>query len=181
MKIEPRSLLVLGGARSGKSRYAQALAEASARQPWLIATAEAKDDEMAARIARHAKERGPRWRLVEAPLELTPALRSTCAANRVVLVDCLTFWLANLMFAGRDAEADIETLARVLPELSGPVVFVSNEVGLGIVPDHALGREFRDIQGRANQRLASVCETVVAVTAGLPRLLKPAPALDIRF
>ena len=181
MKIAPRSLLVLGGARSGKSRYAQRLAEASARAPWLIATAEAKDAEMAARIARHAQERGPRWRLVEAPLDLTPTLRSACAPDRIAVVDCLTFWLANLMFAGRNAEAEIDALAGALPELGGPVVFVSNEVGLGIVPDNALGRAFRDIQGRANQRLAAACDAVVLVTAGLTQLLKPAPAPDIRF
>ena len=177
----PRSLLVLGGARSGKSAYAQKLAEASARAPWLIATAEAGDDEMTARIARHAAGRGPRWRLAEEPLALAGALQATCAENRVVVVDCVTFWLSNLILAGRNAEAEIARLTAALPGLGGPAIFVSNEVGLGVVPDNALARDFRDAQGRANQALAEACAAVVHVTAGLPRLLKPAPRPDIGF
>lgn len=177
----PHSLLVLGGARSGKSRYAQELAESAAREPWLIATAEAGDAEMAARIARHASERGARWRLVEEPLDLAGALGRTSAPGRLVVVDCVTFWLANLMFARRDPDAAIDALAAALPTLAGPVVLVSNEVGLGVVPDNALGREFRDVQGRANQALAAACEAVALVTAGLPALLKPAPRPDFRF
>lgn len=179
--FHPRALLVLGGARSGKSRYAQQLAEASGRAPWLIATAEAKDAEMSERIARHARDRDARWRLVEEPLDLAEALARTCAPDRIVVVDCLTFWLSNLFFARRDATAEVAALAAGLPDLSGPAVFVSNEIGLGIVPDNAMGRAFRDIQGRANQTMAAACDAVALVTAGLPMQLKPAPRPDFRF
>ena len=179
--LSPRSLLVLGGARSGKSAWAQSLADSSPRAPWLIATAAAGDDEMAARIARHAAERDARWRLVEAPLDLGGALVATCAEDRVVVVDCVTFWLANLMLAGRDAEGAIAALTEALPGLAGPVIFVSNEVGLGVVPGNRLARDFRDAQGRANQRLAAACDAVVEIVAGLPRALKPAPRPDFRL
>lgn len=179
--FHPRALLVLGGARSGKSRYAQELAEASGRAPWLIATAEAKDVEMSDRIARHARDRDARWRLVEEPLDLARALARNCAPDRIVVVDCLTFWLSNLFFAGRDVAAEVADLTVALPNLSGAVIFVSNEIGLGIVPDNAMGREFRDIQGRANQTMAAACDAVAQVTAGLPIQIKPAPQPDFRF
>jgi adenosylcobinamide kinase / adenosylcobinamide-phosphate guanylyltransferase len=168
-----RSLFVIGGARSGKSRYGQRLAEESGKKPVLIATAEAGDAEMAARIAAHKAARGGHWRLIEEKLELVQALRGGDAKDKVLLVDCLTLWLSNLMLDGRDPDAEGEALARSIGGLPGLVIFISNEVGLGIVPEHELGRSFRDAQGRLNQRIAEACEGVVFITAGLPLILKP--------
>jgi adenosylcobinamide kinase/adenosylcobinamide-phosphate guanylyltransferase len=175
--IEARSVLVLGGARSGKSRYALALAEAAAPERVMIATAQAFDEEMAERIARHKGERGRGWTTCEAPLLLGEALAEAAKPGRVAVVDCLTLWLSNLLLAGHDLEAATRALAALVP--AGPVIFVSNEVGQGIVPETPLGRQFRDAQGRANQALAASCDAVVLVRAGLPRLLKPAPAPQI--
>ncbi len=166
------ALLVLGGARSGKSRFAQSRAEASGLEPVLVATATAGDEEMAARIARHRAERDSRWRTVEAPLDLVGVLASQCAPGRIVVVDCLTLWLSNLMQAGADAETGSAALARAASGLAGPAIFVSNEVGLGLVPQTALGRAFRDAQGRLNQTMATACAEVVFVAAGLPLTLK---------
>jgi len=171
-----RSLLVLGGARSGKSAYALALAEAAAPLRLYLATGSAGDEEMAARIARHRAERGAGWTTLEEPLALAEALAGAARATRVVLVDCLTFWLANAMFAGRDVAAETARLSAAIGALDGPVVFVSNEVGYGIVPETRLGREFRDAQGRLNQAVAQACDGVALVVAGLPIPLKPAPA-----
>lgn len=165
-------LLVLGGARSGKSRYALARAQARGDERILIATAVAGDAEMAARIARHRMERGPGWRVVEEPRDLAGALGRETAANRVVLVDCLTLWLTNVMLAGADVEAESESLAGVLARLAGPVILVSNEVGLGLVPTTPLGRAFRDAQGRLNQIVAAGADEVVFLAAGLPLTLK---------
>lgn len=166
--------LILGGARSGKSAHAERLARGSA-SPVYLATATAGDEEMAARIARHRARRGPAWRTVEEPVELAGALRRECAAERCVLVDCLTLWLSNVMAAGRDPDAAVRELAAALPDLAGPVVLVSNEVGLGIVPDSAVARRFRDHAGEMNQALAGEATQVVLVTAGLPLVLKEAP------
>jgi adenosylcobinamide kinase/adenosylcobinamide-phosphate guanylyltransferase len=169
-----RAVLVLGGARSGKSRYAQALAEGAGRRPVYCATATLSDDaEMRERVARHQAERDGRWTTLEVPLALCQILAAETAPDRVVLVDCLTLWLANLMFAERDIDREIRMLADLVPALPGPVVFVSNEVGSGIVPANALARAFRDHQGRLNQAVAAACDTAVLVTAGLPLLLKP--------
>jgi adenosylcobinamide kinase / adenosylcobinamide-phosphate guanylyltransferase len=179
--IDCRAVLVLGGARSGKSRYAQALAEESRTRRLFLATAEAGDDEMADRIARHRSDRGDGWSTREEPLELTTALRAEARADRIVLVDCLTLWIGNLIFAGRAVARETADLAREIGRLAGPVVFVSNEVGSGVVPATALGREFRDWQGRANQEIAAACGAVVLVTAGLPSLLKPAPRPNLRL
>lgn len=179
--ISGRSALVLGGARSGKSRYALNLAEAAAPTRLMIATAQALDAEMAARIARHQAERGAGWTTREEPLELIEALRQETRPGRAALVDCVTLWLTNVMLAGCDMAAAIEELAALVPTLAGPVIFVSNEVGCGITPTSKLGREFQDGQGRANQALARACEMVVAVQAGLPRLLKPAAALELQL
>jgi adenosylcobinamide kinase/adenosylcobinamide-phosphate guanylyltransferase len=181
LRLDARSVLVLGGARSGKSRYALALAEAAAPERLMIATAEALDAEMAARIARHRAERGLGWTTREAPLDLVAALREEARPGRCVLVDCVTLWLANVLLAGRDMEGAIAELAELVLHLAGPAIFVSNEVGSGVTPPSKLGREFQDGQGRANQALAAACESVVAVTAGLPRLLKPAPAPDLKL
>jgi adenosylcobinamide kinase/adenosylcobinamide-phosphate guanylyltransferase len=164
--------LVLGGARSGKSRRAEALAEASGLALVYVATAEARDDEMAALIAHHRIHRNARWSTVEAPLDLAEALGEAAPA-RLVLVDCLTLWLSNLLLAGRAIEAEIDRLCEALPSLAGPAILVSNEVGLGIVPDNALARAFRDHQGRLNQRVAALAERVEFMAAGLALRLKP--------
>ncbi len=176
-----RSALVLGGARSGKSRYAQALAEASGAECALVATAEALDSEMAARIARHRAERGARWRVREEPLNLAAALTDEARPGRIVVVDCVTLWLSNLIHAGRDSGREIAALAEAIGRLGGPAIFVSNEVGSGITPENDLARLFCDEQGRANAALAAACDLVVAMTAGLPRLVKPAPVPNPKF
>lgn len=173
MAGEIHSLLVLGGARSGKSRYAQALAEQSGKKRVLIATAQPGDGEMAARIAAHRAERDAEWRTIEAPLLLSAALREATAPDTIVLVDCLTLWLSNLMFASCDVSNESLRLAETISRLPGPAVFVSNEVGTGIVPDNRLARDFRDAQGRLNQIVAAACNMVVLVAAGLPLTLKP--------
>jgi adenosylcobinamide kinase/adenosylcobinamide-phosphate guanylyltransferase len=179
--IECRSVLALGGARSGKSRYALALAEATAHERLYLATGSAGDEEMAARIARHRSERGEGWTTLEEPLALVGALQAQARPQRALLVDCLTFWLANAMFAGLDLAAETRRLCEAILALRGPAVFVSNEVGAGIVPDTRLGREFRDWQGKINQDAARACDGVVVVAAGLPTLLKPSPELHFRW
>jgi adenosylcobinamide kinase / adenosylcobinamide-phosphate guanylyltransferase len=179
--VDARSVLVLGGARSGKSAYAQSLVEAAASERLYLATGEAGDAEMAARIARHKAERGAGWTTLEEPVDLAEALRAEARSGRAVLVDCLTLWLTNLMFAGRDVEAEIARLARTIGLIEGPAVIVSNEVGLGLVPETKLGREFRDWQGFANREAAKACDAVVLVAAGLPTLLKPRPRPDLRL
>jgi adenosylcobinamide kinase/adenosylcobinamide-phosphate guanylyltransferase len=161
---------ILGGARSGKSARAQALAEAAGETRVYVATAEALDTEMAARIARHKADRGGGWRTVEAPLDLVAAMDAADAP--VVLVDCLTLWLSNLMHHGRDVEAESDALCKSLGRFEGEVILVSNEVGLGLVPETPLGRAFRDAQGRLNQRVAAACDGVEFVAAGLPLRLK---------
>ncbi|MBP7242366.1 bifunctional adenosylcobinamide kinase/adenosylcobinamide-phosphate guanylyltransferase [Amaricoccus sp.] len=159
--------LVLGGARSGKSRLAEGLV-AARPAPWLyVATAQAFDDEMRARIADHRARRAQGWETAEAPLELAPALE-TAPEGRPVLVDCLTLWLSNVMLAGRDVEAETDRLAAALARPRGAWVVVSNEVGLGIVPDNPLARRFRDAAGWLNQRVAAAAGRVVLTVAGLP-------------
>ena len=175
-----RTCLIVGGARSGKSRYAQSLAEASGRSPIYIATAAAADDEMRDRIARHQAARDARWRTVEEPLALADVLSRDVAAGSVVLVDCLTLWLTNLVLGDKDIEAATMDLIQRLPTLEGAVIFVSNEVGSGIVPDNALARRFRDEQGRLNQALAQAVDAVVLVAAGLPLQLKPNTGPSLR-
>src|ERR1700685_3747984 len=145
MQSAVKLTFVLGGARSGKSRYAESLIAAQS-PPWnYVATAEAGDAEMAERIAAHRARRGGDWRTVEAPRDLAAALKS--CHRMPVLVDCLTLWLSNLMLAEADIEAEIVGLERALAEAATPVVLVANEVGSGIVPDNPLGRRFRDVQG----------------------------------
>ena len=180
--VEARSVLVLGGARSGKSAYAQSLAESAAPERLYLATAEAGDAEMAGRIARHRAQRGGGWTTVEEPLALAGTLRAVARpGRRAILVDCLTLWLANLMAAGRDVETEIARLAAAIAALESPAVFVSNEVGLSLVPETRLGREFRDWQGVANREVARACDAVVFVAAGLPMQLKPAPRPEFRL
>jgi adenosylcobinamide kinase / adenosylcobinamide-phosphate guanylyltransferase len=179
ISLECRRVLTLGGARSGKSVYARRLAEAASPMRLFIATASAGDEEMEARIARHRAERGQGWTTLETPRNLVGVLESEATEDKAIVVDCLTFWLANLAFARDDIAAETERLCRAVADLRGPVVFVSNEVGLGIVPETPLGRDFRDWQGRLNQRIAEVCDAVIFVAAGLPVALKPAPTLAI--
>lgn len=163
--------LVLGGARSGKSRYAESLVTAQPH-PWVyIATAEPRDGEMAARIAAHQAHRAEGWQTIEAPHELPEALRDA-PQGAAVLVDCLTLWLSNVMHAAFDIDEITQRLEEALGGRAGTTVLVSNEVGLGIVPDNALARGFRDAQGVLNQRLAKVAGRVVLMVAGLPLTLK---------
>jgi adenosylcobinamide kinase/adenosylcobinamide-phosphate guanylyltransferase len=161
--------LVLGGARSGKSRHAESLCSG---ERYYVATAQAFDEEMRERIAKHQQDRGGNWVTHEAPLDLTGQLREVDAPGRVILVDCLTLWLSNVMLADDDWRGLTEVLAALLPAMQADVVLVSNEVGMGLVPDTALGRAFRDAQGFLNQRVAEVADRVVFVVAGLPLCLK---------
>jgi adenosylcobinamide kinase/adenosylcobinamide-phosphate guanylyltransferase len=167
----PRLTLVVGGARSGKSAFAERLITATTRPRRYIATAQAWDDEMHTRIAQHQRDRGGDWLTVEAPLDLAAAL-SAARPSEVVLVDCATLWLTNHLLADHDLPAQTETLVLSLASSPAPVVIVSNEVGWGIVPDNALARRFRDEQGKLNQRLAAEADLVVTVIAGLPLVLK---------
>lgn len=161
---------VIGGARSGKSRHAEARAREANATVIYVATGQAGDEEMAARIAHHRENRPPRWRTVEEPLALADALRREAASNHCLLVDCLTLWLTNVLLAERDDE--IDKLLTTLPALPGRVILVSNEVGWSIVPENALARRFRDEQGRLNQRVAALADRVTLVAAGLPLVLK---------
>lgn len=174
-----RRVLVLGGARSGKSRTALQLAESASARRIYIATAQAYDDEMRDRIAQHRMERDGSWETQDAPLDLCKAIQAHAGPGRAVLVDCLTLWLSNILLAERDLEHETDLLRQTVREASGPLILVSNEVGHGIVPATALGRTFRDEQGRLNQRIAEVCDVVVFVAAGCPILLKPAPPLQL--
>lgn len=163
--------LVLGGARSGKSAYAEGLLEGG---PALyLATGQAFDDEMAERIRLHRDRRGPLWRTIEEPLDIAPLIDRH--GDEAILVDCLTLWISNLMHHDRDVGHATAELCEVLAAARRPVVLVSNEVGMGLVPDNALAREFRDHQGRVNQRVAAACAKVVFVAAGLPLILKDHP------
>ncbi len=165
--------LVLGGARAGKSAFAEGLTQAWERRVY-VATAVITDDEMAERIASHRARRGADWRTVEEPVELAAAVRRESAPGTCLLVDCLTVWLGNLMHHGRDVDAACEALLASLAA-AGPVVLVANEVGLGIVPDNAMARAFRDHAGRLNQAVARLAERVYFVSAGIPLTLKSQP------
>lgn len=165
--------LVLGGARSGKSRFAEGLVAATGLGRDYVATGQAFDGEMRDRIAKHCMDRGDGWTTHEEPLALVETLQAVMnGGERAVLVDCLTLWLSNLMLAQRDVEAEGARLAACLNGLSGTVVFVSNEVGLGIVPENRLAREFRDHAGRLNQMIAAQADEVYFVAAGLPLKMK---------
>jgi adenosylcobinamide kinase/adenosylcobinamide-phosphate guanylyltransferase len=164
--------LVLGGARSGKSAFAERMIAESSLSRVYLATATADDGEMQDRIAHHRSRRGSDWTAVEEPLALIDALTQASRPGCAVLVDCLTLWLSNLMLAGRDPDVEAKRLARFLGLAANPIVLVSNEVGLGIVPETRLGRDFRDAQGRLNQMVASSVPNVVFVAAGLPLWLK---------
>ena len=176
--------LILGGARSGKSRYAEQLAHDSGLPVTVVVTAQALDDEMRARIAHHQAERPQHWQTVEAPLELAPLLRVHASSQSMLIVDCLTLWLTNLMLRldQSDGAHRIKQLHKALDELletldrlsvlGAHVVLVANEIGLGLVPQTPLGRLFRDEAGRLNQQIAARCERVTFIAAGLPLSLK---------
>jgi adenosylcobinamide kinase/adenosylcobinamide-phosphate guanylyltransferase len=169
-----RITLVLGGARSGKSRYAESLVTASP-PPWIyVATAHAGDAEMAERIARHRNRRATGWQTYEAQHDLAPAF-AVQPTDAPLLVDCLTLWLSNRMLADADIERETNSLEAALARREGSIVLVSNEVGCGIVPENALARRFRDAHGRLNQRLAVRAHCVVLMVAGLPLTVKDAP------
>lgn len=170
-----RTIFITGGARSGKSRLAETLAEGFGPPLCYIATCESRDNEMAERIALHRARRGDAWQTVEEPLRLAEALKEADGRCRAVLVDCVTLWLTNLLLASEDADAaldQVHALAGLLPELTTPLLLVSNEVGMGIVPDNALARSFRDLAGRANQILAAAADEVYVTFSGMPLRLK---------
>jgi adenosylcobinamide kinase/adenosylcobinamide-phosphate guanylyltransferase len=174
--VGARLTLVLGGARSGKSRFAESLIMVLP-PPWIyVATGQALDAEMAERIAAHRARRGAGWTTVDAPRDLAATLAAH--ASTPVLVDCLTLWLSNLMMAEVAIEAEFDRLEHALSKATGPVVLVANEVGSGIVPDNALARRFRDLQGWLNQRIAAQADRVVLVVAGLPLFVKGSPKDD---
>lgn len=167
--------LVLGGARSGKSQYAEKLVVQSGLDKVYLATGQAGDKEMRKRIAHHQFRRGADWVTIETKVLLADALIAETREDRMVLVDCLTFWLSNLLFEKMNIEEETEKLLICFKQLAGPVVFVSNEVGLGVVPKNKLGRAFRDYQGRLNQQVAAEADHVVFMAAGLPLVMKPQP------
>lgn len=169
--------LVTGGCRSGKSRHAQALAEAvPGKRRCYIATCVPLDDEMQRRVDRHQAERGPEWKTVEAPMGVAAAIDAQGPQADVILVDCLTLWISNLMGAGREMDAVVAAaheLAAAVERAACPVILVTNEVGAGIVPENALARAYRDAAGLVNQIMAACCERVVWSVAGIPVTVKP--------
>ncbi|WP_419911262.1 bifunctional adenosylcobinamide kinase/adenosylcobinamide-phosphate guanylyltransferase [Hoeflea sp.] len=167
-----RCVLVLGGARSGKSAFAEAQVEKSGLEAVYLATGRSFDAEMDARIRQHQARRGSQWRTIEEPLSLAETLAEHSGDDKAVLVDCLTLWVTNLMMAERDVAQESSSLAACLGDCRGLVVLVSNEVGLGIVPDNAMARAFRDHAGRLHQMIAAHCDEVYLLAAGLPLKMK---------
>ena len=163
--------LVLGGQRSGKSAYAESVIE-QAGGGFYVATSEPLDDEMTARIWAHQARRGDQWQTVEEPILLAQTLLALNGHGKPALVDCLTLWLSNLMALDKNIAAEIDSLCAAREQLDFPVVFVSNEVGQGIIPDNALARQFIDYAGLMNQKIAAVSASVVFVTAGIPQKIK---------
>ena len=163
---------VLGGARSGKSAFAESLVLKSGLKPVYIATGRAHDDEMENRIELHQERRGDKWKTVEEPLALADALAHEAIPGRMLLVDCLTLWITNLMMVDAKIDREITGLVRYLKEAKAPIVLVSNEVGQGVVPMNKMAREFVDLSGKAHQEIANVCTNAYFVTAGLPQKLK---------
>lgn len=166
-------ILVLGGARSGKTSLAERLALRWGTNPAYLATAEALDDEMAERVSLHQRSREGRFATIEEPLELAQALFAAAQAHDVILVDCLTLWITNLLSMERDVADEVDGLIEMLEAIeSARIILVSNEVGLGIVPDNAMARSFRDLAGSTHQRLAEICGQVYFVVAGIPMVVK---------
>ena len=168
-----RHVLVLGGARSGKTAFSEQLAIRGGSKPAYLATAEALDAEMRDRVASHRAGRAANFATIEEPLALPDALIKVSAEHDVILVDCLTLWITNLLMANEDVSKAVSELGATLVQLKkAKVILVSNEVGMGIVPDNAMARTFRDLAGSAHQRLAEICDDVYFVVAGLPMVLK---------
>ena len=167
--------LILGGARSGKSALAEGLASATNLEVIYIATATANDGEMQQRIDRHQQQRPAHWTTIESPYELAETLQQQAASHRCLLVDCLTLWLSNLLCDARNTESAREALLKTVAELPGEIIFVSNEVGLGVIPMGSLSRRFVDESGRLHQSLAQQCDRVVFTAAGLPLIMKGDP------
>jgi adenosylcobinamide kinase/adenosylcobinamide-phosphate guanylyltransferase len=170
-----KTIFITGGARSGKSSLAETLAQGFGTPLCYVATGEARDAEMSERIVAHRARRGEGWLTVEEPLRLAQALRDADGRFRAVLVDCVTLWLTNMLLSHDDADralGEVRALAGLLPELSTPLLLVSNEVGMGVVPDNALARTFRDLAGRANQILAAAADEVYVSISGIPLKLK---------
>jgi len=167
-----KTTLILGGARSGKSAYAEKLAMESSRRKLYIATAEALDSEMRERIVLHQKRRGDEWTTLEIPLAIADAIAAPAHQDAVILVDCLTLWLSNLMHYGWNITETTERLAHSLKQTEAQIILVSNEVGQGIVPDNALARQFRDEAGLLHQKIAAIAESVVWMVAGIPTFIK---------
>lgn len=170
--MSQETTFVLGGARSGKSSFAEELVLKSGLKPVYIATGRAFDDEMVNRIELHQDRRGEQWQTVEEPLALVDALAQSSHSGRIILVDCLTLWITNLMMAEANVMKECEGLVKCLQETSVPIVLVSNETGLGIVPMEKMSREFCDLSGMVHQAVAEVVNNVYFVTAGLPHKLK---------
>jgi adenosylcobinamide kinase/adenosylcobinamide-phosphate guanylyltransferase len=172
MILSGKTALVLGGARSGKSAFSERLAIATGLERHYIATGRAYDDEMRERIARHREDRGPAWVTHEEPVDLVGTLQKINAPAAVVLVDCLTLWVTNLMMAEVDIPAQAAALAAQVSVSQATVILVSNEVGLGIVPENRMAREFRDHAGRLHQNIAAITDEVFFIAAGLPLKMK---------
>lgn len=172
-QLNPGITLVLGGARSGKSRFGEKLVLSSGLDPVYLATGRAHDEEMSERIAIHRERRGKSWNTIEEPLALSDALVQSCSPGSAILVDCLTLWVTNLMMAKANVTTEYRELVSTFGNLKAPVVLISNETGLGIVPENAMAREFRDLAGEVNQAVAEIADEVWFVAAGIPLALKP--------
>ena len=172
--LEPSSIFVLGGASSGKSIYAEELVSRLPGAPIYLATAQAFDDEMADKVEVHRRRRGVDWTTVEEPYDLPDAISEHGVTDTVLLVDCLTLWLFNLVSAERDITDQTEALIKAISGVEGRIVLVSNEIGLGLVPDNVVGRRFRNLHGTLNQAVAATADRVVFIAAGLPVTLKGA-------
>ena len=169
--VLPLVTLVLGGARSGKSRYAERLIESQGNGLYL-ATAQPTDAEMRSRISEHRLRRGEVWETIEEPHDIVEVISREARPHRPILVDCLTLWLTNIILINKNIDVEIDNLCALANSLDFPVVFVSNEVGQGVIPDNALARQFSEWAGKMNQKIAGVSDRVVLVTAGLPQILK---------
>jgi len=167
-----RAVFVLGGARSGKSAFAESLISGLGLERHYVATGRAWDDEMRARIAQHRADRGDSWRTHEEPIDLVAQLAAIDAEGRAVLVDCLTLWVTNLMMAERDMMSEFTALTKFLLKAQSRLILVSNEVGLGIVPENRMARDFRDHAGRLHQMVAAASAEVYLIAAGLPLKMK---------
>ena len=176
--VDYKTYLILGGARSGKSSYAEKLAEASGKEVIYLATAQALDDEMKQRITHHKNNRPSNWTIIEEPLELAQAIKKWASPSRIILVDCLTMWITNLLSQNTETDSEavsvkVDQLIKSLPKNSGSIIFVSNEVSMGVIPMGELTRKYVDESGRLHQQLAQHVDSVTLMVAGLPLIIKP--------